>query len=341
MPSQIQVFLSQFTQYEQKLGMPKNSLRRLPGLLRSIIEEEIPARDEMFHINIRDLTNSKKLALRINSESSWCYPKGEECLMTGTVYPYWRRGLHSICKDEYLYDAISTFFHFASQYISRSRVVDLIGAIAIEYNRACDFRGNTLIEFVGNKENTVPEFKRKYCSEVFKKTKYRGSQKRLVYYFNLFNSLDPFIHRLLFNYVRAIDLFEKCFAEEAITALDNTINVSEQFVRERLGISSHDQRIIVAYVLGMTPNDCRVLKRIYDLRCYFGAHPSMSKWWDFFEIYDQDFDEMFETVKKLVIKTAEAEEVNRVVEKNPKVWSQWLNSNLLMIWNSVWFHKLP
>jgi hypothetical protein len=300
----------------------------------------MPCRDNMVHVSIRDLTNSQGLKLRINSEQSWCFPK-DECLMSGTIYPYWRRGLRQICKDEYLYDSISGFFHFASQYVSRSRTVDLIGAIALEYNRACDFRGKYMQELTIEKEVSIDTFKNKYCPEVNRRKKRRGKERRLLYYFNTFNALDPFIHRLIFNYVRAIDLFNKCFEEEAIIALENTINISEQFVRERLKISDEDQRAITAYILGFTRSEYWILKRIYELRCYFGAHPSMSKWWDFFEIYENSFDEMFQTVKKLVIRTAEFEQANRIVEKEPRIWSAWLNSNLLMLWNAVWFHRLP
>lgn len=343
MSKQLNDFISKFVQFEIERGLPKKSVEKLPKLLRIIIEEEMPKRDKFSHVYVRDLSNSTNLPCTVVTDEVWCLPVKDKYLMAGVVFPYWRHGFKSICKDENLKDTISWFFHFASQYIARSRVVDVIGAIALAYNQACDFRGETCRLYSINefKAFTIDSIRKECGVDKLNQDKCNNRGKRFINYFNLFNSLDPFINRMVFNYTRAINLFKNGFEEEAITALDNTVNVAEQYVRERLQRSDKDQRALTCFILGMTRSEVNSLKQLYNLRCCFGAHPSFTKWWDFFEIYEDHFEEFFKVVKKIVINTCRMEQVNRVVDKKPKSWSQWLNSNLLMLWEAVSFQKIP
>lgn len=339
----VKSFISQFSQWVNHSYLPKSSAQKLPGILRQVIYEELPKRDSSFLVHVRELTNSANLPCSIVKDDVWCYPKKGQGLVTGVVFPHWRRGWRDICGDESICDLISDFFHFASQYVSRSRVVDITGSIALTYHQACDFRGDWSREV----ELTMDDSSSCRLSELRKdatrhqKKICRGKERELTTWCKILNSLDPFMNRILFNYIRAVDLFENNFCEEAIVALDNAVCVASQFAQERLTCLGKNPRSAMSLSIGMSKSDTQRLDRLYKLRCSFGAHPGLSKWWDFFEVYEDSFEEMFEVVKKVILKIAHKEQATRVVDKHPESWALWFNVNAMMIWNSVWFHRLP
>lgn len=257
--------------------------------------------------------------------------------------PSWDRGLQHICRDEHVYDTISWFFHYASQYVARSRMVDVIASINLIYERVCDIRGNRMTKYLlennSDKEEFISAFKSQ-ASPKFNK-KYSSREKQLCNWINKSNSLDPYIHRIHFNFLHACKLLSSEFYEEAITSLDKTVDVIQQYSRERMNINGiNDQRELTLIAFKMTDWERHLLARLYDIRNFFGGHPSMSKWWDFSEIFDEDIDDLFQTVKKLIFKVLSHENSHRVVAKYPSRWSIWFADNALMLWDTVWFEKI-
>src|SRR3954471_19622879 len=103
----------------------------------------------------------------------------------------------------------------------------------------------------------------------------RGRRSRVLQgWIRELNCLDPFIHRMVFQYVRALFLFEDDYWEEGITALDGAVDVGLQFWAERLNRSGGSA---MASSLVSSVNADR-LDLLNKLRNYFGAHPSLSKW---------------------------------------------------------------
>jgi len=336
----VENFISQFCQWGYNGGLPKESARRLSTILRKIIYKELPERDELVHVWIRDLINSNGLGCNFTIDDLWCKSQNKDFLLAGVTVPYWRRGFRQICKDDYVYDSVSTFFHFASQYVGRSKLVNLIGAIALTYNRACDFRGHKFSELVcRSNSDAINSQMTEYFSDIQHNP--RGREKILISWCERINSLDPYINRMIFNYIRALELFDKGFSEESIAALDGTVNVAEQFVRERMGIHEKQPRVAVIKAFGLKDKVVIDLEFLYNLRCYFGAHPSLSKWWDFGEIYEHDFSKLFDLCKIIIYHTCKAEEKYRIVERNPTSWANWFNENAMTLWKAVWFEKIP
>jgi hypothetical protein len=83
------------------------------------------------------------------------------------------------------------------------------------------------------------------------------------------------------------------------------------------------------------------LERLYILRCRFAAHPSKSKWWDFYEIYEDDIEQLKLSVRKLLIKYLKYENKNRLIDAHPTLWSQWFIENCDIVYDAVWFHEIP
>ncbi|HOO57635.1 MAG TPA: hypothetical protein PLN69_12495 [bacterium] len=330
-------FISQFCQRGHEGYLPKKDASRFSTILKNIVNEDLPSRDSILTGQIRDLTNSHDLSIYIHSENIFCKPQ-DDFLLVGVLAPYWKNGLREICKTEAIYDQVEGFFHFAQQYVVRSRQINLIGSIALTYKRACDFRGHTLKYFTLNTDESVVDFKSQFPETPRKLSK---NERLLTQLFNNMNALDPFINRIVFCYVRALKLDELGFAEEAITALDSVIDVAESFLCERIGIKEEDQRKTLSEFLGLSDNQKDRLSFLYEIRCYFGAHPAYSKWWDFGELYESEFEKLFEVVKKVVIKICELESKNRIVDDNPKKWSEWFCKNAMLLWDAVGFHRIP
>jgi hypothetical protein len=336
--------ISAFSQWGHNVHLPQRTIRRLPATLREIIYKELPKRDKIFDYVERDIANSDNLKCAIAQNDVWLYPdKEKEYLKIGTLFPYWDRGLRSLCKDEIAIDHIKSFLFFASQYVGRSKMINVLGAIALTYHRSCDFRGHSM------SRRTVGEIKNGFyaCSfeDVFDSTllpmHVTGKERQLHAWCRLLNALDPYINRLLFNYIKAVGLEEKGFDEEAIVALDNSVDVIVQLIRERQrGIMGNRIGILEAK-LRLSKSDISTLENLYQLRCCFGAHPSLSNWWDFSELYGDVFDRYFFTVKKLIYKAAYFEAANRIVERRPDKWSEWFKQNAMMLWDAVWYHKIP
>jgi hypothetical protein len=153
------------------------------------------------------------------------------------------------------------------------------------------------------------------------------------------NTLDPFVHRAVFQFWRATALREQQFWEESVTALDRTVSVVAQFLKQRIGIKG-DVRSQLAGTLGMSRADQGIFDQLYQLRCDFGAHPSNFKWWDFAELYDESVEVMREVVTRAVWHLLLIEQQHRVVDPTPIVWSQWFTENASMVWDAVWFENV-
>lgn len=305
---EVERFISKFCNLANKRhSIPVQSRRILPSVLRNIIYTELPKRDNERELMVRELTNSDGLEIYINSNDITVHKDQSGKLVVGVLAPYWSKGLRTICKNEYVYDEVSWFFHFSQQYVARSRFIEVIGSLALAYHRDTHFRPSSLqlfqISDFGYDLNKakVSVFGINALTKDHVLSSRR--QREFLYWLNLINGLDPFVHRMLFNYLKAIQLQYAYFDEEAITALDKTINTAEQFIHHRLKRHTEDMRALLANVCCLTTSEKVLIDEIYKIRCHFGAHPAVSKWWDFPEIFsDEDLSDMFDVTKHLIQK---------------------------------------
>ncbi|MBC2055568.1 hypothetical protein HCJ57_03590 [Listeria booriae] len=342
----VQQFKSKFCQWSHT-QYPKSRHSKFKDSLNKVLNnfDTINANSQ---IMIRDLTNSENLNINYFSKEIIVSPNiKRDCLYIGTIMPSWDRGLEKYCYDDEIYGDISWFFHFSSQYVARSRIINSIAAINIIYGRNIDFVGNTLIKTLkpsdsALKDNLITEFEKK--NKINKSYKYGSREFNLIFWIESINALDPFINRIFFNYMRACKLFESGFSEEAITSLDKTLDVVQQYARERMGINENSivcQRDFTLTALGVKRWEVESLLQLYKLRNYFGAHPSPSKWWDFNDVSsEEEIEVIFEIIKKVILKITLHEKQHRIVEKEPNSWTQWFNKNAMMLWDSVWWEKI-
>lgn len=345
---QTELFVSRFCQWARRGNLPSSSNRRLPAAIRKVVTRDLPAQNGSYRLVFRQLRNTEGLHCSLIGDDTWVAPTPDHMLLSSAVGPRWDIQFDDI-RDEHVRNAISWFFHYAQQYIYRSRMVNALGAIAFVYNRPCDFFASTgsvvtMVKDSGwfrNPHDLMTQeapLRRMRLSTVSNNAR----EKRLKVWFDRLNSLDPFIHRMVFHYIRALQLAGNDFFEEAVTSLDKVVDVAGQFARTRLKTSMDDPRKAIGATLQLSTEDARALKSLYDQRCFFGAHPSLSKWWDYAEIFpDDNLSGFFEAVKNLMWKVCRAEEQVRVVEKSPVDWALWFCEHALVLWDAVWFEHVP
>jgi len=340
-------FISEFCRWAGEGGLPRISRAKLPAALRKAIELKLPERDNHTDVILRPLVSSEGLMCRYDSSDIWVYLSNRKQLLCGTTSPFWGQGWKTISSDEYVADIISDFFHLAAQYVTRGRMTNVVGAIALTYERSCDFRYGEFVQRYSVGPNTpysTTEAAKnlaveKYMPVAHQRDAESRKQREFASWVQTINGLDPFIQRGFYQYWKAVALFKANFWEEAITALDGVTSVAAQFCQDRLGVRSNPRQSLVS-LLKLPVTDSQQLARLYELRCNFGAHPSQTKWWDLGDIYDDDWHTFRDSAKRTLWRLCKVEAKNRVVKSNPSIWSDWFSKNAEMILDAVWFLRI-
>lgn len=315
--------------------LPLDKRRLCKKALDKAVDYELPLRDNENTFQIRDIYNSKQLRISYNSPYLMCkYSEKEERILVGVRGPAWERGWKEISGDIKTSKLIGDFFHLANQYVYRSYQINILGAIALTYERPCDFRGDKLREIqlpFCNSEYTL------FCRDI---PKVKNGRNRLFsYYAGIINSFDPFVNKIIYYYIQALSLFNDRYDEAAVTAADNVIDTICQAIKRKYSLSSEgrsDMYDIVNDKLKFPVGLDTQLKNLYKLRCSFASHPAQSKWWDFSELYEKDIKAMMYAVKVSIIKFLQFEKSNRKIEKEPLNWSKWFMDNCDILYDAVW-----
>ena len=222
----------------------------------------------------------------------------------------------------------------------------LIGGLVLAYNTVCDFRTADSLQRIivgpGSPYSTMESARETLRSDLpISKTRCSRRSRELEWWVKKLNPFDPLIHRAVFQFWRAIALWMKGFSEEAIAALDSVTTVASEAVQLWHLCAQQPERKDVGNCLGMSGRESAQLERLYLLRCSFGAHPSVSKWWDFHEMYEDELEEYFDLQRRLLRKLVILEAIHRRVDPEPREWSTWFVNNSEMLLDAVWFARVP
>lgn len=331
-------FIDKLLNYYKDLRIPEDKILKLENIFKNKIYNELQTRDDSSCFIIRDFTNSKKMNINLINKNLWCKSEVDK-LLVGTKVPNWQLGWSNISDDEWVSDMVHHIFWFINQYIYRGYYINLMASILLTYGRVCDFRSNSIQRFI------LPASKYKYKD--FALSIKHNSNRRVNMvkkYLNIINSLDPHVNKVNFYFIKSKELYANYFEEEAITSLDNLIHTIIDYIKyhKRLPTMGRSEGIEnLCNVLSMNSKVKQDLKDLYKIRCRFTAHPAIAKWWDFFDIYEESIDRIFMSVQKTIIKFYHYERKNRIIDDNPKKWSDWFLENVDIIFDITWFHNLP
>lgn len=140
------------------------------------------------------------------------------------------------------------------------------------------------------------------------------------------------------------NIIKKVLKGESITSADNMVDTIIQAIKHRLKLPTLQRKDMIEIIeteISISKYDIQKLDSLYQLRCQFSAHPAQSKWWDFSEIYETDIDDLMDSVKTTLVKFCLFEYNNRIIQPNPEKWSEWFLQYADIVFDAVWFHRLP
>lgn len=340
--SKINAFRIEFFRWADHGGLSGASRKSLSSALRIAIEK-LRLADECLLLSTRSVDLVESVPAFINARHVRAFPNEERYCVT-VLQPDWRR-IRINGKDEGVNDAVEGFFHLADQYVARSQQLRATAALALTHGVAPNFRlGNAEWLRVEGMRSLAEVLDKQPYSTASKSRKGRllmsGSRERHAWAETL-NTLDPHVHRACFQYWRARALSNADFWEEALVALDCLAAVVGEAVQRWRGLAKAPDRRELAVHLGMSPDDGASMEFAYELRCSFGAHAAHAKWWDFSEVYEAEIDESWQWSKRLLHALNTFERVNRRVDPDPAVWSEWFELNADWLFDAVWFNRVP
>lgn len=338
-------FYSAFGEWLVREEVPAPRRQRFMAFLRRAVEDEIPSRDGELEAMARGLRFADRATVFFKGRHVWVFPAKDGSCASATLTPNWGRGWRTVFKDDFSYHYGSWFFHLAAQYVHRSYLSSALAAFSFVYGTGTDFYGSWVqTRYVDTSEDIPLEVLEELVSVNMDPERVRTStsaaERRFAFWTDYLNGLDPFIHRMLFQYLRAQQLWNHGFEREAITALDGVVSVASQFGQHRLAMYVEDRAALFTE-LALSESDQVWLNHLYALRSEYGAHPGWAKWWDFGEMFEGWFPHMEEAVVRLIWRVAKEEERNRVIATRPDSWSIWFRAHARTIFDAVWWRELP
>ena len=157
------------------------------------------------------------------SGRDWRTIPSQEGLVVSTVVPGWGFGWRTVLRDEYIYDLLSWFGHYARQYIHRSHVVKVL-MIAWE-------RDGVVLHPFGLQTHSrrygpviPPTLPRRALSTAVEDsvTKWGEIEEapRSRSHWTRRNTFEPAIHQAVFHFLRGQTLMSSGFEIEALVAFD-------------------------------------------------------------------------------------------------------------------------
>ena len=220
-------------------------------------------------------------------------------------------------------------------------MAEMFGAIALEYERGTDFFGRDSHWRRGPRgsetaEDVLDDFVERLIDPTVARRDYSSAERRCRAWAASMNGADPFVHRAVYQLIRALQLRDADFYEESIVALDGVTSVVAQFMQHRLGLSVA-ARSDIGNHLQLPSGHVAQMDLMYRLRSSYGAHPAWSKWWDFGEMFEGAFEDFLQVQRLTMWRLLEHEGRNRRVVRSPASWSSWFGANAAMLYQAVWW----
>ncbi|MEP2446614.1 MAG: hypothetical protein ABJI69_05265 [Balneola sp.] len=329
-------FKQQFLEWARKdYQLPKEKIDDFKKVIDEQFWEELKSRDILEKIVLRPLSNSEHLKISHFADDSIIYPNKENELIVGSITPSWKHGWRFV--DDDLRDLLQFFLHFSEQYVARSRALNVTGAIALIYQTSCDFR------FKGFYSDITERFSFDELRDPrYQQLKIESFELQDDFYkwISILNCLDPLIHRIIYQFWKGTKLYSNNDIEDSVTSFTSCISVVSEYCQNRLKQTAGD-RLEKIKALNIKSDSINYLEDLEILRNRFSAHPSHTKWWDFNELFGEQLHQIVVVIKEIIEVVCEHESNNKLIERNPEKWSSWLENNSMLVFDSVWFHKLP
>lgn len=332
--------MSRFHKWTRGRGYPDEALRRIsPAFLKAI--QLMESAEDRRQIVTRSLSGTESTDVNICAADFCIYKsKSNGLLRLSVISPDWRLG--RLSRDEDVDSILGGLLNFSAQYTYRARAINILFSLRTEFEVSSEFR---YLNYESRRCSTAEAHNLMKAARIedsaLTKITANQSTRNLIINYRQLNTLDSHIFSAIFYFLRAYDLENGGFSEEAVNSLDNVISICGQFLLNRRLTSRNLSHKDIALTMGFDHGFSEEVERAYLLRSHFGAHPTYSKWHDFSDIYGDDLHEIFDNTRLVILRLCDLERSHRLVEQFPDNWAEWYKSQAEMLYDAVWFEKIP
>jgi hypothetical protein len=315
MNEKIMTVLQYLCDYLSRVGASKASRDSLRANWNTGVKNRLAEFEGKRFIERRMILPDTGIKLQWSDETRSIYNEGNS-LWVASAVPAWRQGWSRHIKNEETRDLVSTYFHFLTQFWHRCNVTPILVYIAYKYNE--------LAEWVGSSQ---------VCAQGFSDEQFEINKKKkgITAFLRQMNCHHPLLHNACYHYLRMRQLLEHEFIEDAFVNMDSIASLARRRNLE-LGGSKNDLSR-----LNITAEQLQMADSLHRLRSEFAAHPSMTKWWDFSELFSDDLEKLTPFALTLILQIATSYSTEKCVEQT----FSGISNAPSEFHDCFWFNRIP
>jgi hypothetical protein len=306
--------ISYLCDYLSKVGAPKSCRDSLRANWNAGVKKRLTEVNDKRFIDRRMVLPHTSVKLAWSEETRAIYNEGDS-LWVASAVPAWRRGWSKYIKNEEIRDVIDTYFHFLTQFWHRSNVTPILVFIAYEYDELAEWVGSSQIR----QELSDEQFPNKQ------------SGKRITAFIRQLNCHHPLLHNACYHYLRMRQLLEHNFIEDAFVNMDCIASLAKRRNLQLGGPKNDLSR------LNLAADKMKMVESLHQLRSEFAAHPSMTKWWDFSELFADDLEKFTAFSLSLLLHIAKTYSTEKPVEQT----FSGISNAPHEFHDCFWFNRIP
>ncbi len=300
--------------YIDNQDYPKGVKESLKCNWKTAVKKRIEDYHGKYFIESRCVVTDYEINISWSDKYRSIYKVNNELWISSAV-PAWRNGWRQYIKKEQTRELVDYYFHFLTQYWHRCNVTPILVFLMWRYNVSAEWVGSPTI----NQEN----FSDLEFQENFK-------NKELSAFVKQINCDYPMVHNACYHYIRMWNLLNNDFTEDAFVNMDCIASLVRMRCEEAHGKNSN------LALLGFNEKQIKMMTSLHIIRSEFAAHPSQSKWWDFFEVFKNESDEYTDLSINMILKIGSS-----FYSKNPVERSyEGITNAPTKFHDCFWFNKI-
>jgi hypothetical protein len=266
--------------YLDGLNYPKNIKESLKQNWKTSVKKRIDDYDGKYFIESRCIATDYEINISWSDKYRSIYKVDNELWVSSAV-PAWRKDWKKYIKNEQTRELVDDYFHLLTQYWHRCNVTPILVFLMWRYSVSA--------EYVGSHTMKYENFSNVGFQENFK-------NKELTEFVEQINCDHPMVHNACYHYIRMWNLLNNDFTEDAFVNMDCIASLVKMRCEEAHGKHSS------LTLLGFNEKEIKMMTLLHTIRSEFAAHPSQSKWWDFFELFENESDEYTDFSINMILK---------------------------------------
>jgi hypothetical protein len=311
----IMTVINYLCEYLSRIGASKACRDSLKANWNAGVKNRLGEYQDKKFIERRMILPDTVIKLHWADQSRMIYNEGN-ALWVASVVPAWRRGWSKHIKNEEVRELISTYFHFLTQFWHRCNVTPILVYIAYRYNELAGWVGSSDVHSQALSDEQFAD---------------NQKEKRITSFLKQVNCHHPLVHNACYHYLRMRQLLEHEFIEDAFVNMDCIAALARRRNLELRGSKTDLARLSIG------ADQMAIVNSLHKLRSEFAAHPSMTKWWDFSELFSDDVEKFTALSLTLILQIAKSYSTEKPVEQTFSGITNAPNE----FHDCFWFNRIP